>query len=76
VLNDEGSFNPKSYSWRGYSIGLIPETEARLSIFYVDFIYISENTNNIDIKKNPPIDVEILKNGINELESAINELPI
>jgi hypothetical protein len=76
VLNDEGSFNPKSYSWRGYSIGLIPETEARLSIFYVDFIYTSENTNNIDIKKNPPIDVEILKKGINELESAINELPI
>lgn len=76
VLNDEGSFSPESFSWRSFTIGLIPKTEARLSIFYIDFIYTKEGTNNIDIMKIPLIDVEILRKGINELESAINELPI
>jgi hypothetical protein len=76
LLNDEGSFSPESFSWRSFTIGLIPKTEARLSIFYIDFIYTKEGTNNIDIMKIPLIDVEILRKGINELESAINELPI
>jgi len=75
LLNDEGSFSPESFSWRSFTIGLIPKTEARLSIFYVDFIYTSEVTDNIDIMKIPLIDVEILRKGINELENAINELP-
>ena len=76
VLNDEGSFSPESFSWRDFSIGLIPKTEARLSIFYVDYVYRNEGTNNIDIMKIPLIDVEILRKGINELESAIILLPI
>jgi len=76
VLNDEGSFSPESFSWRNFTIGLIPKTEARLSIFYVDFIYTNEGTNDIDIMKIPLINVEILRKGINELEDAINELPI
>ena len=76
VLNDEGSFSPDSFSWRSFTIGLIPKTEARLSIFYVDFVYTNEDTKNINIMKNPLIDVEILRKGINELETALHELPI
>jgi hypothetical protein len=76
VLNDEGSFNPESFSWRSFTIGLIPKTEARLSIFYVDFIYANERTNDIEIMKTPLIDSEILKKGINELQNAISELQI
>jgi hypothetical protein len=76
VLNDEGSYSPQSYSWRSYTIGLIPRTEARLSIFYVDFVYTNTGTNNIEIMKIPNIDVEILKKGISELESAIYNMPI
>ena len=75
VLNDKGDFSPESFSWRNFIIGLIPETEARLSIFYVDFLYTNESTNDIDIMKIPLIDVDILRKEINELESAINELP-
>jgi len=75
VLNDEGSYSPESFSWRSFTIGLIPKTEARLSIFYVDFVYTNEDTKNIAIMKNPLIDVKILRKAINELESAINELP-
>ena len=74
VLNDEGSFSPESFSWRSFTIGLIPKTEARLSIFYVDFVY-TQGFNNIDIMKIPLIDVGILRKAIDELENAINELP-
>lgn len=76
VLNDEGSFSSESFSWRDFTIGLIPKTEARLSIFYVDFVYTNEDTKNIEIMENPLIDVEILKKGVNELETALHELPI
>ena len=45
LLNDEGSFNPESYSWRSFALGLIPKTEARLSIFYIDFyLYITSTS--------------------------------
>jgi hypothetical protein len=76
VLNDEAGFDPKSFSWRGFTIGLLPKTEARLSIFYVDFVYTNDGTEDIEIMKIPVIDIEILRNGINELENAFNELPV
>ena len=76
VLNDEGSFSAESFTWRSFTIGLIPETAARLSIFYVDFVYTDEDAKNINIMKNPLINVEILINAINELKTALNELPI
>jgi hypothetical protein len=76
VLNNEGSFSPQSFSWRSFTIGLIPKTEARLSIFYVDFFYTNEDRDDIDIMKIPPIDEEVLSEGINEIESAITELSI
>jgi len=76
VLNNEGSFSRKSFSWRGFTIGLLPKTEARLSIFYVDFVYTNAGTNSFEIMKIPPIDVEVLGNAINELEIAISELSV
>ena len=76
VLNDEGSFSPKSFLWRDFTIGLLPNTEARLSIFYVDFKYTNENLNDIEITSIPQIDLDVLRKGISELETALGDLPI
>ena len=73
ILNDEGGFSSTSYSWRGYTIGLLPKTEARLSIFYADLIQDKEDINKFKIMNIPNINMEILKRAIGELEVALNE---
>jgi len=69
VLNNEGGFSP-NFSWKGFNIGLLAQTEARLGIFYVDFTK-SEN-DNYDLMKVPQVDENKLKIAINKLEEVIN----
>lgn len=70
VLNDEGCYTSKSYSWKSFTIWLLAQTEARLGIFYVDFIE-SEN-DKYDILKIPKVDPDKLNNAITKLEEVIN----
>jgi hypothetical protein len=60
----------KSFFWRGFTISLLPITEARLSIFYADLI--EDENKNKSILKIPSINKEILKSAIDELEVAFN----
>lgn len=71
ILNDEGSFSPTSCSWRSFTIGLLPRTEARLSIFYADLV--EDENKNKSIMKIPNINKEILNLALNELEVALSE---
>ena len=74
ILNDEGGFSPNSFSWKGFTIGLLPKTKSRLSIFYTDFVYSHLKVNQIEIMKIPIVDGNILTDAINELETVINSL--
>lgn len=69
VLNDEGGFDPKSFSWKSFDIGLIPDFEARLSVFYSGFN--AKGSNDIDIIKIPNVDRSMLENAIHEFEKMI-----
>lgn len=70
VLNNEGNFTSNSFSWKSFNIGLIAQTEARLGIFYVDFVK-SEN-DNYEILKIPTVDHNNLNEAINKLEEVID----
>lgn len=69
ILNDEGSFSPDAFSWKSFTIGLLAETEARLGIFYVDFIK-SEN-DKYYLLKIPKVDSNKLNEAIDKLELVI-----
>jgi hypothetical protein len=71
VINDEGSYSVKGHSWRSYTIGLMPDTQARLSVFYSDFKYAGEGRKDKDIvvQKIPTVSKEMLGKAINKLES-------
>ena len=69
VLNDEGSYTPDAYSWKSFTIGLLPQTKARLGIFYVDF---TKSENEYDIMEIPKVDKNKLINAINKLEEVID----
>ena len=71
-MNDEGGFSPNSFSWKGFTVGLLPKTEARLSIFYIDFVYSHFEANEIEVMKIPAVDGSILTDAIRELETVIN----
>jgi hypothetical protein len=73
ILNDEGGFSATSFSWRSFTIGLLPETEARLSIFYADLIRDKNDNDNIKIMKIPNINEEKFKYAIDEFEVALTE---
>jgi len=53
--------NPFGGECRDFTIGLLPNTEARLSMSYVDLNYNSEK--NVDVMNIPPIDIEVLRKG-------------
>jgi hypothetical protein len=69
-----GGFSTYGFSWKGFSVGLLANTEARLSIFYSDFVY--DDKQNIIIEKLPSVDVDLLLKADNELEKAINQLSV
>lgn len=73
VLND-GAFTPDAYSWRSYTIGLLAQTEARLGIFYVNFVQLENN--QYDILKIPDVDRDKLSNAINKFWEFINKFAI
>ena len=70
ILNNKGGFNPEGFSWRSFTIGLLADFEARLSVFYSDFEY--DEKKQLVMVKIPEVDREMLKNAIYELESAAN----
>jgi hypothetical protein len=70
ILNDDGAFTPDAFSSRSFTIGLLAQTEARLGIFYVDFIK-SEN-DNYEILKVPPVNPNKMNEAINKLEEVID----
>lgn len=71
VINDEGSYSVKSFSWHSYNIGLMPDTQARLSVFYSDFEYLGQGGKDEDIvvQKIPTVSKDTLEKAINKLES-------
>jgi hypothetical protein len=70
VLNNEGSLSPKSFTWKSINLGLIPDFEARTSIFYSDFTY--DSNQNVVVQRPKPVERNMLKNAINEFESVVN----
>jgi AbiV family abortive infection protein len=80
VLNDEGSYSPRSFTWRGYNIGLLADFKARMSIFYTDLSYQSnkngEATDEIIIEELPKIERKLLYEAIDELRTIISQFSI
>ena len=74
VLNNEGSFTPKAYSWRSYTIGLLAQTEARLGIFYIDFTKSKDNEYNL--MEIPYVDQNKLNEAIYKLHMVINTIEL
>lgn len=69
VLNNQGDFDPKSFSWRGFIIGQLVDIETRLSLFYVD---LERNAaGDIVVGKTPFIDKGFLETAINKFEKAV-----
>ena len=54
-------------------VDLPANTEARLSIFYSDFVY--DNNQNPFIESPPDVEPEMLRRAIEQLEIATNGLP-
>lgn len=55
-------------------IGLLANTRARLSVFYSDFAY--DSNQNIIIETPPAVDLDLLQKASNELERASKEFHI
>jgi hypothetical protein len=70
VLNNKGGFTPEGFSWRSFTIGLLADFEARLSVFYSDLVY--DDKKQIVLAKIPKVDREMLRNAIDELQVAVD----
>jgi hypothetical protein len=77
VLNDEGSYSPRSFTWHSFHIGLLADFKARMSIFYSDLSYKLNNsgvlTNEIVIDEMPEIKREYLFKAIDELTTIVDK---
>jgi hypothetical protein len=73
VLNNEGDFTSDSFVWKDFNIGLLPETEARLGVFYADLDYDSTTSKVGAIKKIPTVDETKLRTAIDSLENIVNK---
>lgn len=62
------------FVWRDFAIGLLANTQTRLSIFYSDFAY--DEKNNVIIERPLPVNKDILQKAIVELEKATKSLII
>lgn len=74
LVISEGDFVVADFVWRDFAIGMLANTQARLSIFYSDFAY--DDKHNIIIERLPDVDLNILQKAIDELERATNNLTI
>jgi hypothetical protein len=70
VLNNEGSFSPKSFGWRRFTIGQMVTVEARLNLFFSDLN--EDTTGKITISQRPYIDPDYLKAAVIAFEKAMN----
>lgn len=71
ILNDQSSFDPKSFSWRSFDIGQLVDLETRLSLLYSDLEEESKTTNII-ISKAPSIERKFLEKAVTTFEKVIN----
>jgi hypothetical protein len=60
-------------NWDNVIVDLAANTEARLSIFYSDFVY--DNNQNPFIGSPPDVEPEMLRRAIEQLEIPTNGLP-
>jgi AbiV family abortive infection protein len=72
LLNDKGEFNHEEFSWE-FNIGLLADTEARLSILHTDLM---DSEKGVIIQSNPEVEKETLSRAIGELESVIGGLAL
>lgn len=71
VLNDEGSFNPKSFSWRRFTIGQLVDVETRFTLLYSDLDE-DKQSGSIIISQTPNIDRTFLKRAVTTFDIAVN----
>lgn len=71
VLNDEGGFDPRSFSWRGFTIGLLADDKARLAIFLRD---LSPPNDKPLVQPMPRIEKANLSRAIEGLETVLNSV--
>ena len=72
IVLTQGHFVISDVVWRDVDIGFLANTEARLSIFYSDFVY---NSNQKPIIEKPPsVDLKILQSATEQLETAAKGL--
>jgi hypothetical protein len=71
ILNDKGSYSPKSYSWKSFTIGQLVDFDTRLSLFYSDLDK-DPQSGNLTISKMPFIDKAFLKTAVLTFEKAVN----
>jgi hypothetical protein len=64
----EGDFVVSDVVWKDFEIGMLANTQARLSIFYSDFAY--DDKHNIRIERPADVDLNILQKDIDELEKS------
>jgi hypothetical protein len=70
----QGCFVISDVVWSDFDIGLLANTEARLSIFYSDFVYDADQRPTIE--KPPKVDLKILQRATEQLENATKGLQI
>jgi hypothetical protein len=73
VLNNEGDFTSDSFVWKDFNLGLLPQTEARLNVFYADLEYDSTTSKVDAIKKIPTVYETKIKTAIDSLENIVNK---
>jgi hypothetical protein len=66
LVISEGDFVVSDIVWKDFEIGMLANTQARLSIFYSDFAY--DDKHNIRIERPADVDLNILQKDIDELE--------
>lgn len=72
LILSEADFVVSDFYWKDFAIGLLADTQARLSIFYSDFA--DDEKGGIVIEKPLPVNADILQRAVNELERATNGL--
>lgn len=72
VLNNHGSFSPKSFSWKSFTIGQLVNFDTRLALFYTD-LELDKNSGKIVISRPPFVDIEFLKKAVTTFEKAIDK---
>lgn len=73
VINKEGAFTSDSFYWNDFELGLLPETEARLGVFYSDIEYDTVTNEMTATKKTPIVNVAKLRSAIDCLKRVVSQ---